>query len=66
VHFHVFLHPQKEEIERAWQIMDPLIAATERPDAPRPEPYAIGSWGPRCADELLTREGRAWTTLCQH
>jgi glucose-6-phosphate 1-dehydrogenase len=60
----LFMH--SEEIERAWQIMDPLIAATERPDAPSPEPYPVGSMGPKCAAEMLGREGRSWMTLCQH
>lgn len=54
------LFMRADEIERAWAVMDPLIAATERPDASPPEPYAIGSWGPACADELLKRDGAAW------
>jgi glucose-6-phosphate 1-dehydrogenase len=49
-----------DEIERAWAIMDPLIAASERPDGPRPEPYPVGGYGPPCADQLLARDGRAW------
>jgi glucose-6-phosphate 1-dehydrogenase len=49
-----------DEIERAWAIMDPVIAATERADGPTPEPYAVGSYGPACADALLAKEGRAW------
>jgi glucose-6-phosphate 1-dehydrogenase len=55
-----------DEIERAWEIMDPLIAATERPDAPPPDEYPVGSNGPACADAMLAREGRAWATLCHH
>jgi glucose-6-phosphate 1-dehydrogenase len=54
------------EIERAWAIMDPLIAAAERPDAPTPTPYAVGSGGPVCADRFLEREGRRWVTRCYH
>jgi glucose-6-phosphate 1-dehydrogenase len=54
------LFMRSDEIERAWAIMDPLIAASERPDGPKPQPYAVGSWGPACADELLARDGRAW------
>ena len=47
------------EIER-------LIAAAERPEAPAPLTYAVGSEGPACAAELLAREGRAWVSLCRH
>jgi glucose-6-phosphate 1-dehydrogenase len=57
---------RSDEIERAWEIMDPIIAATERPDAPQPLEYAVGSAGPKCADEFLARDGRAWLSLCGH
>jgi glucose-6-phosphate 1-dehydrogenase len=56
------LFMRSDEIERAWEIMDPLIAATEHPGAPEPEPYAVGSEGP--TDTLLARDGRAWQPLC--
>jgi glucose-6-phosphate 1-dehydrogenase len=60
---HLFM--RSDEIERAWEIMDPIIAATERPDAPPPQEYAVGSSGPACADEFLARDGRAWLSLCR-
>ncbi len=59
---HLFM--RSDEIERAWEIVDPLIAACERPDGPRPQEYPVGSQGPACADELLARDGRAWLTVC--
>jgi glucose-6-phosphate 1-dehydrogenase len=58
------LFMRSDEIERAWEVMDPLIAAAERPDAPRPTEYAKGSMGPKCADEFLAQTGRAWLSLC--
>ncbi|HET6574360.1 MAG TPA: glucose-6-phosphate dehydrogenase [Fimbriiglobus sp.] len=57
------LFMRADEIERAWEIMDPIIAATERPDAPPPEPYPIGSEGPPCATDLLATDGRKWQPL---
>jgi glucose-6-phosphate 1-dehydrogenase len=54
------LFMRSDEIERAWEIMDPLIAATEDPSAPRPEEYAVGSCGPANARALIEREGREW------
>src|SRR5262249_43119331 len=60
------LFMRSDEIERAWEVMDPLIAALERPDAPQPLEYAVSSDGPRCADEFLARTGRSWLSLCQH
>ncbi|MBX9581316.1 MAG: glucose-6-phosphate dehydrogenase, partial [Gemmataceae bacterium] len=49
------LFMRSDEIERAWEIMDPIIAA-----AGTPEEYAVGSNGPACADKLLAAEGKAW------
>jgi glucose-6-phosphate 1-dehydrogenase len=57
------LFMRADEIERAWEIMDPIIAAAERPDAPAPEEYAVGSSGPACADALLDADGRKWQPI---
>ena len=57
------LFMRADEIERAWEIMDPLIAATERPDAPDPEVYPIGSQGPACADAMIAADGRKWQPI---
>ncbi|WP_326556954.1 glucose-6-phosphate dehydrogenase [Micromonospora sp. NBC_01796] len=51
------LFPDAAEVEQSWQVIDPLEAAWR---GTRPEPYRAGEWGPRAADELLAREGRAW------
>jgi glucose-6-phosphate 1-dehydrogenase len=57
------LFMRADEIERAWEIMDPLIAATERPDAPDPEFYPLGSQGPACADRMIAADGRKWQPI---
>jgi len=59
------LFMRDDEIERAWAIMDPFIAASERTGGACPE-YAPGSTGPACADEFLARGGRHWVSLCHH
>jgi glucose-6-phosphate 1-dehydrogenase len=60
IHGDAALFMRSDEIERAWAIVDPLVAASERPDAPPPEVYPVGSFGPKCAEEMLAREGRSW------
>jgi glucose-6-phosphate 1-dehydrogenase len=50
-----------DEVEQAWRIVDPLLDAWQRPDAPLAK-YAAGTWGPPEADELLARDGRHWRT----
>jgi glucose-6-phosphate 1-dehydrogenase len=44
-------------VEQSWRVIDPLEAAWT---GTKPEPYRAGEWGPRAADEMLAREGRAW------
>jgi glucose-6-phosphate 1-dehydrogenase len=58
------LFMRSDEIERAWEIMDPIIAATQRNEAPQPEEYPIGSQGPGCADTMIAQDGgRAWNPV---
>jgi glucose-6-phosphate 1-dehydrogenase len=52
------LFPRHEEVERSWEILDPILdfwAATGKP-----EDYPAGTWGPSSADEMLARDGRGW------
>jgi glucose-6-phosphate 1-dehydrogenase len=60
------LFMRNDEIERAWQIIDPFVAASERPNIECPGSYPVGKNGPDCANELLKRDGRAWLTMCHH
>lgn len=56
-----------DEIESAWQIVDPVIEgwAFDRA-APAMQHYAQGSWGPEAAAELLEREEHIWRLSCLH
>ncbi|AWB84051.1 glucose-6-phosphate dehydrogenase [Corynebacterium liangguodongii] len=52
------LFPTNEEVERSWEILDPILehwAASGRPDE-----YPAGTWGPASADAMLERTGRHW------
>jgi len=52
---------RSDEVDQAWQIVDPLIDAWASGEAPVAR-YAAGTWGPRQADQLIQREGRQWRT----
>ena len=52
IHGDASLFMRADEIERAWEIMDPLIAAAEHATR-QPEPYAVGSDGPAGAGKLI-------------
>jgi glucose-6-phosphate 1-dehydrogenase len=52
------LFPVNDEVELAWEILDPALdywAAHGTPD-----PYEAGTWGPASASEMLRRTGREW------
>jgi glucose-6-phosphate 1-dehydrogenase len=48
-----------DEVERSWEIVDPLLQAWSEDDVPL-SPYPAGTWGPKEADSLLARELRQW------
>jgi len=60
------LFTRNDEVEAAWQFVDPIIHACEaRPAAGIPG-YAAGTWGPSEADALIESDGRRWTVLRRH
>ena len=51
------LFPRNAEVDASWRVIDPLEEFwAGRP----PEKYRAGEWGPKGADEMLTRDGRVW------
>jgi glucose-6-phosphate 1-dehydrogenase len=54
------LFMRHDEIEQAWELIDPLIQAQEGREFPAPDPYPAGSWGPPAADAFIARDGRSW------
>ena len=54
-----------DEIESAWNIVDPVIEGWECDRAaPAMRSYERGSWGPAAADELLERDEHIWRLSC--
>lgn len=57
------LFARADWIDRAWQIIDPIVERwTSEPPENFPN-YAAGSAGPSSADHLLQRDGRRWRSL---
>ena len=54
------LFTRDDEVERAWEILEPVLDAWEGGHGGPLHFYAAGTWGPPAADELLERDGRAW------
>ena len=53
------LFMRRDEVEAAWQWVDPIRAAWDADDD-GPRPYAAGSWGPAASGALIARDGYAW------
>ncbi len=53
------LFPVNDEVERSWEILDPVIEHWARQEQ-GPDPYPAGSWGPESANAMLARTGRTW------
>ena len=53
------LFPVNEEVERSWEILDPVIEHWAA-DKGGPDVYPAGSWGPDSSAEMLARTGRVW------
>jgi len=52
-----------DQIEAAWQILAPVLKSWGK-ETPRSFPnYAAGTWGPKAAEQLLTRDGRRWSPI---
>ncbi|MEZ5448603.1 MAG: glucose-6-phosphate dehydrogenase [Thiolinea sp.] len=51
-----------DEVEAAWQWIDPIIAAWEA-SGTRPDGYDPGSRGPIASVEMMARDGRRWREL---
>ena len=54
------LFTRHDEVERAWEILDPILEAWESGQGGPLHFYAAGTWGPPAADELLERDRRSW------
>jgi glucose-6-phosphate 1-dehydrogenase len=54
------LFTRADEVEMAWGLIDPIIEAWEMHQTPPLAVYEPGSWGPREADILLSKDGRNW------
>ncbi len=56
------LFTRSDAIESAWKLIDPVLNNWENGDSPELVIYRSGTWGPRSADELLSRDNRKWRT----
>jgi glucose-6-phosphate 1-dehydrogenase len=54
------LFTRADEVETAWELMDPILQAWDSDQMPPLGEYEPGTWGPAEAEALLARDGRRW------
>lgn len=54
------LFTRADEVEAAWELIDPILKVWETHQTAPLAAYKPGSWGPAEADALLSRDGRKW------
>lgn len=58
------LFTRADEVEAAWRVVTPALAAWEAPTDPSTIPqYEAGTWEPTEAELLINRDGRRWRRL---
>jgi glucose-6-phosphate 1-dehydrogenase len=56
------LFPRADIVEVSWALLEPFLSRWRENPGRDLYFYSAGSWGPREADALLAKEGRAWRT----
>ena len=58
------LFTRADEVEEAWRVVTPALAAWDAPADPATVPqYEAGTWEPTEAEFLINRDGRSWRRL---
>lgn len=58
------LFTRADEVEAAWEVVQPVLDAWQSEPPPSFPNYAPGSEGPPEAEAMASRSGRAWKLLC--
>lgn len=58
------LFARSDEVELAWGVIDPILAAWSSPAAPPLGFYDLGQWGPSSSDEWMDADQRRWFDVC--
>ncbi len=58
------LFTRADAIDASWRLLDPILQGWETKEAPALVTYPRGSWGPKEADQLLSRDRHNWRLGC--
>ncbi len=58
------LFARSDEVELAWGIIDPIVAAWTETGRPELASYETGFWGPECSTDWMRAQQREWFDTC--
>ena len=58
------LFARADEVERSWELIDPILKDWEGPEGPQPFLYEPEAWGPSESTDWMEKEGREWFDTC--
>ncbi len=58
------LFARSDEVELAWQIIDPIVDAWNNGNGPELQSYQTGDWGPATSTQWMRDQGREWFDVC--
>lgn len=53
-----------DEVELAWEIVDPILKAWQETGQPELVTYDTGEWGPVESQKWIWCDGRNWLDVC--
>jgi glucose-6-phosphate 1-dehydrogenase len=60
------LFARNDGIERAWELVTPMLEEWERLEKPPLAFYEPGTWGPSESSDFIQKDGRTWVICCDH
>ena len=54
------LFTRDDEVEAAWEFIQPILAGCHMPGAEKVAMYEAGTWGPKAAFDLIAGDGNRW------
>ncbi len=59
------LYQRADMVEAGWSVVDPILDVWKALPVRNFPNYPAGSWGPKDADDIITRDGRSWRKILE-
>jgi glucose-6-phosphate 1-dehydrogenase len=66
VHGDATLYPRNDAVEKAWELVDPILKEWETNRSLKIYGYPAGTWGPEHADKLIEGKNLTWRYPCKN